>query len=124
MERLERIGPTFGQQFNPYVIQKDEKTFVFYTSNHDEGDSYLWKTTLEPFEKPKTEKVGKDRIFGFNIVKSKDKYYLGAGGDIYTLDPSGEKLDKIEINHTFQKTPFIIMLDRFFDHRLYYLYFF
>jgi tricorn protease len=104
MDRISRIGPSFGQQGNPYVIQKDGKTFVFYTSNHDEGDGYLWKTTLEAFEKPKTEKASKEKMSGYGIEKAEDKYYITFGGNVYTFDPSGNKMEKIDINHTFRKS--------------------
>ncbi len=104
MERINRVGPSFGQQRNPFVIQKDEQIFVFYTSNHDEGDSYLWKTTLEPFEKPKTEKASKEKMSGFGVEKAKDKYYITFGGNVYTFDPSGNKMEKIEIDHVFRKS--------------------
>ncbi|WP_439488119.1 S41 family peptidase [Algoriphagus sp.] len=103
MERLELIGPSFGQQSSPVVLQKDGKTWVFYTSNHDEGNSKLWKTTLEDFEKTKTEKVSDDRIGGFDLVQSKDKVYLLAGGKIHSLDPAGNKLEEIKIPHKFEK---------------------
>lgn len=104
MDRMERIGPSFGQQNSPYVIQKDEKTYVFYISDHSEGDNYLWKTTLEPFEKPKTEKVSKEKMDGFGMEKAKDKYYLATGGNVYTFDPDGNKMEKIEIDFVFRKT--------------------
>ncbi len=103
-ERLSRIGPSFGQQGNPYVVQKDQKTFIFYTSNHDEGTSYLWKTTLEPFEKPKTEKVSKERVGGYGIDQAKNSFYITFGGNIYTLDVAGNKLKKVEVNHVFRKS--------------------
>lgn len=104
MQRIERVGPGFGQQSSPYVIQKDNKTIVIYTSNHDEGTNYLWKTTYEPFESPKTEKLSKSRVGGFWIEAVEGKYYITTGGNLYTLDPAGKKMDKIEISHTFRKS--------------------
>ncbi len=101
MKRLERISPSFGTQRNPYVIQKDKKTIVLYVSSHDEGDFYLWKTTIEPFEKNKTEKISKEKVYGFGFAKAKD--YINTGGNIYTLDAEGGKMKKIELSHTFFK---------------------
>ncbi|WP_339869818.1 S41 family peptidase [uncultured Algoriphagus sp.] len=103
MERLEQIGPSFGQQSSPYVYQKNGKTTVFYISNHDEGTSKMWKTTLEDFERPKTEKVSDDRMGGYEIVESKDKLYLLAGGKVSTLDPSTNKTEEIKVSHSFSK---------------------
>ncbi|MEN7547238.1 S41 family peptidase [Rapidithrix thailandica] len=103
MERLEQIGPDFGQQDSPFVIQKSGKTMVFYLTNHDEGNTYLWKTTLEDFESPKSEKVGKSKIRGYELVSAGDKYYLLTGGNIHSFSPESGKLDKIEIQHTFRK---------------------
>lgn len=103
MERLELIGPSFGQQSNPIVLQKDSKTWVFYTSNHDEGSPKLWKTTLEDFEKTKTEKVSEERIGGFDLTQSKEKLYLLAGGKVHTLDPEGNKMEEIKVSQSFEK---------------------
>ena len=103
MDRLELIGPTFGQQSSPYVYQKNGKTTVFYISNHDEGTPKLWKTTLEDFENPKTEKVGDQRMGGFDIVDIKDKLYLLSSGKVNTLDPSSGKIEEIKLDAKFSK---------------------
>lgn len=103
MDRLERIGPGFGQQSSPYVYQKNGKTTVFYISNHDEGTPKMWKTTLEDFENPKTEKVGDQRMGGYSIVEAKDKLYLLAGGKVNTFDPNSGKTEEIKLSETFSK---------------------
>ncbi|WP_192347665.1 S41 family peptidase [Algoriphagus sp. Y33] len=103
MDRLELVGPSFGQQSSPVVHQKEDKIWVFYTSNHDQGDSKLWKTTLEDFEKTKTEKVSDDKVYGFELVEAKDKMYLLAGGRVYTLDPASNKTEEIKISQAFDK---------------------
>jgi tricorn protease len=103
MDRLEIVGPSFGQQDNPVVLQKDGKTWVFFVSNHDQGDSKLWKTTFEDFEKTKTEKVSDDRISSFELVQAKDKVFLFAGGKVYTLDPESNKTEEIKLSHAFSK---------------------
>lgn len=103
MERLELLGPSFGQQNSPYVFQKDSKTSVLYTSNHDEGTPKLWKTTLEDFENPKTEKVTDQRMNGFDIVENKGKLYLLAGGKINTLDLNSNKTEEIKLTASFSK---------------------
>ncbi len=103
MKRIERVGPGFGQQGNPHVIQKDKKTMVFFTSNHSEGNPHLWKVTFEDFETAKTEKVSDQRIGGYTLESSKDKYYLLAGGKIHSLDPVSNKLEEIKISKDFSK---------------------
>jgi tricorn protease len=103
MERITRISPNFGRQANPYVIKDGEKTIVLYISDHDEGNPTLWKTTLEDFEKPKTEKIGKANMRGFQIKEADGKYWILSSGNIHTLNPGAGKLEKIEINHTFSK---------------------
>ncbi len=104
MDRLERISPAFGYQSSVHAIAKDDKTYVFYISNHDEGDMKLWKTTIEPFEKNKTEKVDDTKISGYQIVSAKDNHYILLEGNIHTLDIENNKTEKIEINFKFRKT--------------------
>jgi len=67
-ERMEQVGPSFGAQDSPVVVQKEEKTYVFYISNHDEGQSKLWRTVYEPFKAAKTEKV-EDGISSYDFAK-------------------------------------------------------
>ncbi|GHB71126.1 S41 family peptidase [Persicitalea jodogahamensis] len=102
MERLEQIGPDFGAQENVAVVQKDDKTYILYVSNHEEGKEALWRTTLEPFEEPKTEKVA-DGISSYDLVRADKSYYLLAGGVIRTLDLEGGKTKDIAVDYTFRK---------------------
>ena len=104
MERLTAISPSFGQQRSPFVVNKDDKTFVFYISNHSEGTPKLWKTTIEPFERNKTESVSDKRINGYQFVSAKKGNYILVGGTINTLDVSGNKLKEIVISHSFTKS--------------------
>ncbi|WP_252942012.1 hypothetical protein [Roseivirga pacifica] len=57
LRAMEQIGPSFGSQSNPFVVQSGDKTQVVYSSNHDEAQRSLWVTTFEPFERQKTEKI-------------------------------------------------------------------
>lgn len=104
MDRLKRISPAFGFQSSAHTIAKDDKTYIFYISNHDEGDMKLWKTTIEPFEKNKTEKVDDTKISGYQIVSAKDNHYILLEGNIHTLDIENNKTEKIEIDFKFRKT--------------------
>lgn len=103
MKRLERLGPRFGTQGSPYVIQKGEKTTILYGSNHGEGRYNLWKTEMEPFEKTKTEKI-KGAETGSSLIKTaKGKYYILVRGNINKLDLGGNKVEKINISHKFRR---------------------
>jgi Tol biopolymer transport system component/C-terminal processing protease CtpA/Prc len=104
MERLEQISPSLGAQFLQYVYQKGEKTTVIYTSNHGEGRTALWKTTIEPFEQNKTEKIaGTDGGFGFDIVEVSDKLYTLFNGGINKLNLEANKVDPVSIGYTFRR---------------------
>lgn len=104
MERLEAVSPPFGSQYLQYLHKKGEKTTVYYSSNHGEGRFALWKTTVEPFEANKTEKIaGSDNSFGFDIVEVSDKFYVLFNGNIYKLNPDLNKVDPITISYTFRR---------------------
>lgn len=104
MERLEQVGPSLGAQFLQYLYQKGEKTSVLYTSNHGEGRNALWKTVLEPFEQPKTEKIaGTDGSFSFDIVEASDKMYVLMAGNINKLNLETNKAEPINISYTFRR---------------------
>ena len=103
MDRLERMGPRFGNQRNIYVWQKDDKTTLLYTSNHAEGRFGIWKTEWEPFGESKTEEIKGARTGSFGICEVKGKHYLLFGGNVYTLNLGQNKVDKIDINHTFRR---------------------
>ncbi len=102
MKRLERISEGFGSQRSPYVIQKGDKTHIFYISNQAEGKWGLYHTIIQPFEDTKTERVSAD-IFGYEIVPGTDKTFLLAGGNIYTLNIETNKTDKIDIGYKFDR---------------------
>lgn len=103
MERIERISPGFGSQSNAYLITKDETTYVYYVSNHNEGDTNLWRTTITPFEENKTEKVDKQEINSGQLAQVKDGYYALLNGTIHTIDLDGNELKSIDIETTFRK---------------------
>ncbi|MBL7776398.1 MAG: PD40 domain-containing protein, partial [Saprospiraceae bacterium] len=101
---IELVGPDFGRQTGVYVTAgKDDKTYVLFASNHGEGKFNWWKITLEPFAKPKTEKIEGAETASLDIVEAKDKLYAMINGNLYTLAPDGKKVEKIEIEHSFRK---------------------
>src|SRR6266542_1484876 len=103
MDRIEQIGPTFGSQNLVAVLQKGEKTFVLFTSDHVEGKSALYKTTLEPFENPKTEKINGADADNASIIESGDKDCVLFGGAIYKLNLDANKVDPIVTDYTFRR---------------------
>lgn len=102
-ERWEKVGPEFGSQMMPHVFKKDEKTYLLYRSNHNEGDFSWWKTVYEPFESPKTEKIDGTQMQSGGILNVEDSYWTILGGDIFTLDIESGKVEKIEMDYTFQR---------------------
>lgn len=104
MHKLQRVGPNFGTQSNPYVIKSGKKTQVLYFSNHDENQGALWMTTLELFERNKTEKFAGSGRAGGSIIKVKKNYYINNRGAISKLNLTGKKLTAIETSFTFRKS--------------------
>lgn len=103
MDRLERMGPRFGSQRNIYVWQKEDKTTLLYTSNHNEGKYEIWKTEVQPFEDTKTEVIKGASTGSFGITEVKGKHYLLFGGNVYTLNLGQSKVEKIDIKHSFNR---------------------
>lgn len=103
MERIEQVGPNFGSQYLAAVVQRGEKTHVLYASNHAEGRPALWKTTLEPFEAPKTEKVNGIDGFGGTLVESGEKIMVLNGGNIYKLNLDANKVDPVSVGYVFRR---------------------
>lgn len=103
MDRLEQIGPDFGSQYLVRVGQKGDKTFVWYTSNHAEGKNALWKTTLEPFEPPKTERISGADAFSFSIAEAGDKNMALFNGIIHKLNTEANKAEPVNISQTFRR---------------------
>lgn len=102
-DRWERVGSEFGSQAMPYVFKEDEKTYLLYRSDHDEGESSWWKTVFEPFEAPETEKLDGTQMESGGIINVDDSYWTLLNGDIHTLDIESGKVEKVEINHAFQR---------------------
>ncbi|MBP7644484.1 MAG: PD40 domain-containing protein [Saprospiraceae bacterium] len=103
MDRLELISPAFGAQENPFEIVKDGVSYIYYLSNHSEGNQLLWRTTIKPFEKNKTEKVDATVIRSSQLLNVKDKPYALINGNIHTMALDPQKLEKIETEATFRK---------------------
>jgi len=101
LNRITRIGPAFGTQSNPATFKKGEKTYIFYTSNHDGGRRALYRTVREPFEDDKTEKVADGGVG--NLVEVKGKFYALSGGAVQKYNIDGNKLEKVDIAFKFRR---------------------
>lgn len=104
MKRLTQISPDFGQQNRVSILQKDKKNYIIYLSDHNEGKSQLWKTTLEPFEKNKTEQISDKKIDNYQLITSEKNNYILIDGTINTLDIADNKLEEISIDEDFKKS--------------------
>ncbi len=101
MDRIEQIGPDFGDQSDLFAIKDKDKTYLFFISNHENGKPSLWKLTFEPFEKTKTEKVKDADGYGLDIKGYKDHYYLLNKGNISKLEVDKNSIDKVDISYPF-----------------------
>ncbi len=102
-ERWEGIATQPQNQYGTYVIQESGKTYVFYTSNHDDEGWNLWMTILEPFKEKEIKKIEGASGNSFSISESDGIYYVLSGSDIYKLDLSSSKAEKISINENFTR---------------------
>ncbi|AKD03894.1 S41 family peptidase [Pontibacter korlensis] len=102
-DRWERVAESFGSQGSPYVLQKDDKTTVLFASDHVDGKSNIWKYTTSPFEEAKTEKIEGAATRSVNLATADGTHYMLVGGNISTLSLDKNKLEKVEIDHTFHK---------------------
>ncbi|WP_286755243.1 S41 family peptidase [Roseivirga sp. UBA838] len=103
LREMEQIGPYFGSQSSPYVVKSGNKTHIIYRSNHDEARNALWVTTLEPFERPNTEKINGSASAG-GIIQVKKNLYLNNGGQIAKLNLSNQKITPIDIKFDFRRS--------------------
>ncbi len=100
-ERWESLIPNGGEQGSPHVFKDKEKNILLFNIRLDKDNTGIYKTEIKPFEKNETKKIF-DKTFDI-VLKAKDKYYALAGGDIHEMNISGNKLEKIKIEHTFSK---------------------
>ena len=101
LDRIELVGPNFGGQSGVVAFAKGDKTYIFYASNHEGGSPGLYRTTLEPFEAKKTEKVadGSD----YSIVQAGDKFFVLSRGVINKYSLESKKIDKIDQGYKFTR---------------------
>ncbi len=102
MQRLERIGETFGSQSSPFIIQDKDQTQVLYQSNHKEGKTGLFITALQPFERPETKQIENvNRTSG--IISVDGSVYGLSRCSIYEIDVKAAKAKKINTSFDFKR---------------------
>jgi Tol biopolymer transport system component/C-terminal processing protease CtpA/Prc len=104
MERIELISPPFGDQYLQTLYTKGDKTTALYWSNHGEGKFAMWKTSLEPFEAIKTEKIaGTDNAVLGNMTGVNDKLFVLLNGTVHKLNLDGNKVEPITTAYAFRR---------------------
>jgi tricorn protease len=68
-----------------------------------EGRGAIYRTTIEPFEANKTEKVMGADFGGYDMIKAADKYYMLANGAVYKLNLDQNKVDKVDMSYHFDR---------------------
>lgn len=101
LDRIELISQSFGAQYLADVFAKGEKTYVFFSSNHEGGAPGIYRAITEPFEVKKIEKV--DAGGDFNIVEAGGKFFTFSRGVISKYNLDANKLDKIEHSYKFTR---------------------
>jgi len=100
-ERWDQITSVNGNQFLISVVKKGDETNVIYSSNQNNDGYEVFKTTIKPFEKNKTEKISSGSNYQFAAVSN--NYYLLSGGTINTFDIKQNKLKSIDMDYTFYR---------------------
>jgi tricorn protease len=101
-ERWESIASQNGNQYSPYVIQKNDETITLFMSTHNGEPGVIWQTILKPFNRPETKIVEGAKNYS-QICKVKENYYLLSGGTIYKIDLAASKLKATDIDFKFFK---------------------
>lgn len=99
LDRIRLVSPAFGTQMGTSIFKKGEKTYVFYSSNHEGGRTALYRTIVQQFEDNKTEKVADGRVS--NLVEADGKFFAISNGSINNYNIDGNKLEKIDISYKF-----------------------
>lgn len=102
MDRIEQVGPSSGSQYLVSVVQNADKTILLFISDH-EGKNALYKTILDPFDNPKTEKIQGTEGDGIDIAVANDKYFVLLNGTIHKLNLDANKVDAVTTSFTFRR---------------------
>lgn len=100
-ERWESVISKNGEQSRPLIFKNKDTEIMFFNTYSGYRKSIFYKSEIKPFEKIVTKQIS-DKPYDI-ITKAKNNYYALVDGDIYKINISGNKLDKIKINFTFNK---------------------
>ncbi len=100
-DRITRISPAFGSQTNVFTTRKGNKDYVYFHSNHEGGRMAVYRTIIQDFEQPKTEKVADGFLADFAV--SGANYYVLTRGGIQKYNIDNNRLDAIAIQQKFNR---------------------
>ncbi|EDM37244.1 putative Tricorn-like protease [Pedobacter sp. BAL39] len=100
MDRITLVSPNFGTQSGAEILEKGDKTYAFYSSDHEGGGASFYRTVIENFENNKTEKVTDGYA---SIQQSGDKYYILSRGTIHKYNIDMNRLDRLDIGYKFNR---------------------
>ncbi len=104
MDRIELIGPGYGDAELLDVAEKEGVTTVVFALTHGEDKPSLYKTVIKKFEAPKTDKISNAEGGDFIFTESSGKYYVLVGGEICKLNiDEGNKAERISMTKVFRK---------------------
>ncbi len=105
LERFDRVSPSRGTQFGPFVLVDDDTHTVIYSSNHEDGKRSLYQTVIKPFEKRETKQIKKsgNGRGGFDVITVDKKSYVLLGGKIHELNLAKSELDAIDLAYGFTR---------------------
>lgn len=110
-DRIQQVSPAAGSQYNPTLVAKGEKMYLFFQSNH-EGKAGAYRVTYEPFSQPKTEKVTDGHLS--SVVEVDEKFFVMKNGALQKYNIDQNKLDPIKVAFKFQRN-----LDQEFEQMFY-----
>lgn len=99
-DRIQRVGPSAGTQYNPQVFAKGDKQYLFFQSNH-EGKSGVYRIDYEPFSDPKTTKLADGTLS--NLIQIGERFYGLKNGRIQKYNLDQNKLEGIDISFAFER---------------------
>ncbi len=103
--RWESVGVSnIGRQWAPHVFKHGGNQVMFFTSNHDKGQWALWRLDQKPFDSSRPIKVdGTSPGMNLHMVEVNNNFYVLAGGNIHKVNMNQNRLDAIDIRHSFAR---------------------
>ena len=99
-DRIRRVGPSAGTQYNPQVFAKGDKQYLFFQSSH-EGKLGAYRIDYEAFSEPKTTKLSDGNLS--NLIQVGERFYGLKSGRIQKYNLDQNKLEGINISFAFKR---------------------